>query len=205
MMSARFFGPAAAVAGTLWLLGCAAGSVPQNRFYRLDAAAAPMSNPATASAPLLDGVLVVERFSADSLTGDRPILYSDAHELEVRQHHYYYWVEPPTDMLQEQVTAYLRACNTAATVVTPEARLSPSHVVTGRVTRFERAIGEGADRAVIETDLSLKDVAKNRIVWMDTYHAEVTANGPHVIDVVEAFNRGVREILARFAEDIQHR
>jgi ABC-type uncharacterized transport system auxiliary subunit len=148
-------------------------------------------------------VLVVERFSTDGLTGDRAILYSKAGELEIRQHHYHYWVEPPMDMMQGLMTAYLRARHTAATVVTPELRLSPDYIVRGRIHRFERVLGTDADRAVIETRLTLEDVAKRRILLMEDYRTEVKAEGRHVIDSVEAFNRGVGEILSRFADDIE--
>ena len=88
-------------------------------------------------------------------------------------------------------------------MVPPELRLPPDYIVRGRINRFERILGADADRAVIETRLTLENVAKRRILLMDTYRAEVTAKGRQVINSVEAFNRGVGEILSRFADDIQ--
>ena len=183
----------------LLLPGCMAKPVPRTHFYRLDASA---TSHATMASPRLKGVLVIERFRADGLTGDRPILYSEGSALELDQHHYHYWVEPPTDILQEQMAAYLRGRNVATTVVTPELRIQPDYVVTGRIIRFERVLGDGREHVVVEARLTLMDVAAERLVWADTYRIEKPVEGRGVRAAVEAFNQGVGEMLARFADDI---
>jgi cholesterol transport system auxiliary component len=190
----------------LAILGCSTASTPQVRYYRLGVEKVAPSHRANPPAPLLQGVLAVERLTPDGLIGERPILYSeDGRGLEVHQHHYHYWIEPPADMVREQLAAYLRARNTAKTVVTPEMRIRPDYFIRGRLTRFERVIGDGRGRVVIEADLALKEVASRRLRWMDTYRAEIPSEGGDILDSVEAFNRGLGDLFARFLEDISRR
>ena len=190
---------ALSVLSVLLLMSCSAGSVPRSYFYRIDTS---VGSNAAASGPTLNGVLVVERFSADGLVDERPILYSNGTSLEVRQHHYHYWVEPPTDMLQEQMAAYLRAQNAATMVTTPEMRVPPDYVLRGRLNRFERTLGTGSDEVLIETRMSLTDVGKNQLLWTDTYRVKVEPAGDDMLAAIEAFNRGVMTIFARFTRDI---
>jgi len=202
-MKARGIARAAAPwAAALLAAGCTTRPVPQSHFYRLDAATPPA---AATAAPRFDGVLSVERFTADDLVRERPIVYSDGTALEVQQHHYHYWVEPPTDMLQEQMAAYLRAEHVATTVVTPEMRIRPDYVVLGRLNRFERVLADGRERVVVDVRLSLKDEAHGRVVWTDTYHVEEPVEGDDVGAAVAAFNRATGDVLARFAADLARR
>jgi ABC-type uncharacterized transport system auxiliary subunit len=149
--------------------------------------------------------LAVERFRGDGLIRGRAVLYSDAERpQELRQHAYHYWVEPPTDMLQEQLLAWLRAANVARRVVTPEMRLRPDYLVTGRLLRFERVLGSGAQGALVEVRLILKDVAGERVLWTETYRQDAEAPGDEVSEAVAAFNAALGELFARFVADIPH-
>jgi len=112
----RFLLAFLAAAAIVALPACALRPIPATRFYRL---AAPPVEPAAARAPRLSGVLVVERFSADDLLAERPILYSNGTGLELHQHRYHHWVEPPTDMLQQQLVSYLQMTGAASMVTTP--------------------------------------------------------------------------------------
>lgn len=188
------------LAVVVFAMGCTAGTVPPNRFYRLQ-----VDTPATtvdAAAPKLNGVLVVQRFRAAGLIDERPILYSESTGLEVRQHHYHHWVDPPTDMIQEHMVAYLRATKAASVVTTPESRIRGDFVLRGRISRFEHILVDGAHRVLIETQVSLKDATRRHLLFSDTYRAEAEASGQGMEAVVEAFNRSVREILGQVARDV---
>jgi ABC-type uncharacterized transport system auxiliary subunit len=184
------------------LPGCAIRPLPATRFYRL---VAPPPEPAAAREPRLPGILVVERFAADDLLAERPILYSNGTGLELHQHRYHHWVEPPTDMLQQQLVGYLQAIGAAATVTTPEARVSPDFVLRGRLNRFERIVdvtGGTAVRVCIETRVSLTRVADRRLLWSDRYRVELPASDAAVPASVAAFDRGLDELLAHVAAGI---
>ena len=195
-MSARRLPSAAAVA-LLSLLACAPTPVPRLRFYRL---APDREAPVGAAPAILDGVLVINRFTADTLLGERPIVYGNGDSAELHQHRYDYWVEPPPDMLEDRLAAHLRARRAATVVARPEMRLRPDYVLRGRVRRFERVVG-GGNRAVIETEITVTD-ASDRLVWTGVYKADVAANGDGVRAAVAAFDRGVADILDRFTADL---
>jgi cholesterol transport system auxiliary component len=183
------------------MMACGAGSVPQSRFYRLH----PGSGSTSTAPAQLPGVLVVERFGADGLVGERPILYTNGSTLELRQHHYDYWVQPPPDMLQEQMTAYLSARKIASVVATPDMRLPPDFVLRGRLSRFERVLGAGNDHIVIEARMSLADTRASRLVLVRTYRAEVPVSDPGVAASVDAFNRGTEQLLGQLVIDLAER
>jgi len=195
----------ACLAATFALPGCGIGPIPATRFYRL---VAPPLEPAPIPEPRLPGVLVVERFSADDLIAERPILYTNGTGLELHQHRYHHWVEPPTDMLQQQLVSYLQANGAASMVTTPEARVRPDFVLRGRLSRFERIVddnpGSGV-RVCIETHVSLTQAADQRLLWSDTYRLELPASGAAVAASVAAFDRGLGDLLARVAAGIPAR
>jgi ABC-type uncharacterized transport system auxiliary subunit len=187
------------------LLGCSIRPVPATRFYRL-AAASP--DPASASTPRLQGILVVERFATDDLIAERPIVYSNGTGAELHQHRYHHWVEPPTDMLQQQLVSYLQATGAASMVTTPEARVRPDFVLRGRLSRFERIVGaDGGSgvRVCIETRVSLTRVADRRLLWSDRYQVELAASDTAITASVAAFDRGLDELLAHVAAGIPAR
>ena len=201
----RFLLAFLAAAAIVALPACALRPIPATRFYRL---AAPPVEPAAARAPRLSGVLVVERFSADDLLAERPILYSNGTGLELHQHRYHHWVEPPTDMLQQQLVSYLQATGAASMVTTPEARVRPDFVLRGRLTRFERIVGaEGGNgvRVCIETRVSLTRVADRRLLWSERYRVELPASGTAVAASVAAFDQGIDELITHVAAGIPER
>ena len=182
----------------LMIAACSAGSVPQNRFFRLR----PMPDDMAPVANPLPGVLVVERFGAEGLIGERPILYTNGTALELRQHAYEYWVQPPPDLLQEQMTVYLTARKMASAVTTPEMRIPPDFVLRGRINRFERVLGTDDARVIIEARMSLTDARHNRLLLAETYRATVPVSGADVPASVDAFNRGTEQILAELTADL---
>ena len=181
------------------MLGCSAGSVPQDHFYRLNVSAPQKSNPST---PRYHGVLTVERLAGDGPISERAVLYTRNDGSELQQHHYHYWIEPPPLMIQEQLVADLKERGAATTVVTPEMRIQPDYVITGRIKRFERVMQNGTDRVVVEVRLTLTEVGENRLVWNETYRVETPVEGEGVNAAVRAFNRGVSELVGRLADDI---
>jgi ABC-type uncharacterized transport system auxiliary subunit len=178
--------------------GCLGGPGPADHFYRL-AASAP-AHPL--AAPRLEGTVEVERFLADGVIAERPLLFArrDAPN-EVVQQRYHYWTESPTSLLQEALVGFLRQANLAGTVVTPQLGVQPDWVVRGRIVRFERLTGGGAPVAIVALELSLTR-AGGKLVHVDTYRAERPVAGEGEQAVVDALAGGVAEIYGRFVADI---
>ena len=80
---------------------CPQPAIPEDHFYRL--APAPADGQQSRA---LAGVIEVNRFIADGLTGRRPIVYTDSIDAgEVRAYHYHFWSEPPPILLQNRLVA----------------------------------------------------------------------------------------------------
>ena len=185
------------LAPLLVVAGCAQPKLPQENYYRLVVA-----EPADKGV-VLDGSLVVEPFIGNGLTSERSLLYSTADApLKVQQYHYHYWIDPPPQMIQDQVVAYLRSGGAAANVVTPEMRLLPDYALTGRIKRLERIVDGSRFSAVVELEISLSDARDNSLVLLETYVAEEPA-GRDMAATVEAFNRGITKILGRFVAGLR--
>ncbi|MBL6935759.1 MAG: membrane integrity-associated transporter subunit PqiC [Alphaproteobacteria bacterium] len=184
------------LAPLLVVAGCAQPKLPQENYYRLVTA-----EPADKGV-VLDGSLVVEPFIGNGLTSERSLLYSTTDApLKVQQYHYHYWIDPPPQMIQDQVVSYLRSGGVAANVVTPEMRLLPDYALTGRIKRLERIVDGSRFSAVVELEIGLSDARDNSLVLLETYVAEEPA-GRDMASTVEAFNRGITKILEKFVADL---
>ncbi len=177
---------------------CSQPPVPQDRFYRLEA-----PPPETVvDEPRLDGTLEVVRMAADGLTAGRPIVYSDTRNpLEANEYAYHFWTQPPTIMLRDELVQYLRAAGVARAVVTPELRLEPDYILTGRIKRLERVLG-ASPKALIEMELALRQRRDERLIVLRTYRSEHEAPGDNVAATVTAMNTALAEIYANFLEDL---
>jgi len=190
----------------LWLLccvlligGCAQAPVPPAKFYRIYT-----TNPQEAAIDAyLNGVLVVRRFLADGLVGERAIVFGEgAGSNPLQQYHYHAWAESPTRMLQELLVAYLRRNNAAVEVITPETRVDAKFELSGKIKRMEQI--RGADtRVVVELEFALSEPRAGRLIWVDTYLVEIDCESDSILSAVEAFNRAVSEIYAQLVDDIR--
>ena len=179
-------------------VACGQPPIPQDRFYRLEAP----SPETVVDPPRLEGTLEVVRMAADGLTAGRPIVYSDAgNPLEAAEYAYHFWTQPPTIMLRDELVKYLRAAGVARAVVTPELRLEPDYVLTGRIKRLERVLG-GTPKALIEMELALRQRRDERLIVLRTYRSEHAVPEDSVAATVTAMNTALAEIYANFLEDL---
>jgi ABC-type uncharacterized transport system auxiliary subunit len=177
---------------------CAQPEVPEDNFYRLRIEPPKNATPS----PRFKGTIEIERFAADGLTAGRPIVYTEpgqAHRL--KEYHYHFWTEPPTVMLRDQLVMYLRAAGVADAVVTPEMRVEPQFVLTGKIKRLEKVTGS-KPMAVLELELGLREASGGKLVFLDTYLVEREAENDSVGAAVQALNRALAEAYARFTASV---
>lgn len=173
--------------------------VPEDKYYRLQSVVATAPLPA----PVLDGTLEIERFSADGLTAGRPIVYvEDAVPNQLQEYHYHFWTQPPTIMLRDEMVTYLRALNVAKNVVTPEMRLNSDYVLTGRIRRLEQ-VKTNAEGAVIEIEVALRRPSDGKLLFLKSYRNEAKQPAPGVAGAVRALNEGWNLILADLYADLR--
>ena len=183
----------------LVLTACAsAPPVPEDQFYRLKAVLP--SKPA--AKPLFPGTIEVDRFVADGLTAGRPIVYSEAGKpYQVKEFHYHFWTQPPTVMLRDELVSYLRQAKVSSTVVTPEMRVPPDFVLTGKIKRLEKITG-ASPKAVLELELGLRKATGGKLIFLDTYQIESPSDGSGVDDAVKSLNKSLSAIYDQFVADL---
>lgn len=180
-------------------LACA-GKAPEDNFYRLSVR--PESPGGEIAA--LRGTVVVDRFRAEGLTRERAILYADASDLHrVRRHRYQFWVEPPAEMLQDQITTYLRLDGATGELVTPAPGIRADHSILGTVKRFERVLEGSSSSVAVSISFLVVDENGATVQLNRVYEAQKQADGRSVADGVKAFDAAVGEIFARFVADLR--
>ncbi len=107
--------PLAILFGALLLLAaCAAPVMPRERFYRLD----PLTT--AAAAPTFEGIVEVERFTADGLAAQRPLVYTEADSPhQAFAYHYHAWEQAPGVMFQNLMVDSLRTRRSGVTTLSP--------------------------------------------------------------------------------------
>lgn len=195
--------PAMAIIVAAFVAACgSAPPVPEDQFYRLKAVRAETAAPAKT---LFPGTIEIQRFVADGVTAGRPIVYSEAGKpYQVKEYHYHFWTQPPTVMLRDELIAYLRAAGVAKAVVTPEMRVAADYVLTGKIIRLEKVIGQ-PPKAVLEIELGVRKATGGTLIFLETYRIESASDGPGVDDAVHALNAALSEVYGRFVADLAKR
>ena len=141
------------------LTGCAGGATPEEHFYRIPVtlddetvrqsavgqSAAVQRGVAQGQAAqnYLDGILEVQRFTADALLGGQRVVFAHTDTpFSLKQYHYHAWADPPPRMLQELTVQVLRRAGVAQEVVTPELRVRPGYELRGNIKHLEHIRGE---------------------------------------------------------------
>ena len=187
-------------AALLLILGaCTQPALPDDHFYRLGAA------PAEGISGALTGVIEVSRFIADGLAGRRPIVYTDGGDgREGQSYHYHFWSEPPPIMLQNTLVAYLRATNRGAQLVTPDMRVEPDYIISGKIRRFEQVLGP-AGKIDLALELAVKRTRDDKMILLRPYSVTVATSNATVGEAVRRINQGLNAIYAKFLSDIPGR
>ena len=105
-------------------------------------------------------------------------------------------------MLQELLVPYLRSANVATEVITPEIRFDARFELSGKIKRLEQI--RGADsRVIVELEFGLSEPRAGRLVWIESYAAEVVCESDALLSAVEAFNQAVSQIYSQLVDDIR--
>ncbi len=184
----------------LFVAGCATQPpVPSDKYYRLQAV---FAGDALSSAKF-PGTFEVERFTADGLTAGRPIVYVEASDPNrLQEYHYHFWTQAPTVMLRDELVTYLRAAKIADNVVTPEMRLEPAYVMTGRIRKLEQVIGS-TNATRLELEVSLRRTADGKLLFLKSYAHETKQSSTGVASAVDAFNESINIIFSDLFQDLR--
>jgi len=197
-MSLRARGLAAVVA--LLLAGCsAARPLPEDVYYRLQ-----LAPPAQRfDAPRVAGLVVVDRPNAASVYTSRNLAYSDSPpHLHLSHYHYHHWVDPPPQLLQQELADYLRSANLAQSVATEAGRVVPAWRISGNVRRFERQKTESGWQVAVALELRAEPGDRKRTPLMQQYETTLAVQGDGIEDTVKAFSKATGGLFDRFLADL---
>lgn len=180
------------------LAACSQPPVPKDNYYRLHIG----SPKQIYNKPLFSGPVEVQRFSADGLLANRHIVYANSQRPHLlNEYHYHFWSEPPPAMIRDQMVDFLRAAKASDRVVTPELRISAKYIISGKIKRFEHVRGS-QEHAAVELELAARNRKSGDLLYLGTYGVKTPVSGSNVASAVESINRSVREIFARFLNNI---
>jgi cholesterol transport system auxiliary component len=181
------------------LSACTQPAMPDDHYYRLGAA------PAEGISGALTGVIEVSRFIADGLAGRRPIVYTEGGDSrQVRSYHYHSWSEPPPIVLQNTLVAYLRATMREAQLVTPDMRVEPDYIISGKIRRFEQVLG-APGKIDLALEFAVKRTRDDKMILLKPYSVTVGTSDATVGEAVRRINQGLNAIYAKFLSEIPGR
>lgn len=183
------------------LLGCAAGKpIPEDNFYRLSPATAAPAG----AAPMVDGVIEVDRIDAFSLYHERAVLYTMADEPNrLLRHHYEHWADTPVNIIRDHFVDYLRGRKVAELVSGAAGEARGDLRIELELRGFERVLANGGRvSARIELAAVVRRPADARPLLMQTYETSVVAANQSMSATVQAFSAALEQIYGDLLEDL---
>ncbi|NOZ11710.1 MAG: hypothetical protein GXP09_11795 [Gammaproteobacteria bacterium] len=187
--------------GLLALSSCGgAGTVVDDHYYRLITE----PNIPVAKSPSLDGLLVVQQFTADGPHSGRAIVYSRVDEpMELHSYRYHFWTEPPARLIQQQLVRSLRQAKVAQASHQQDPALREDYTLVGHLQRFEIVRSPTEPSAVVVMEVSLLKRGQSRPLMAQTYTAEVEIEGGSVSSGVVALTRALVQVQRALIKDIK--
>lgn len=188
--------------GSSLCVGCRSPAPPGDHFYRIEL---PRSESVEGSRTL-GGILLVDRFQVEALTGGRPLVYRESRDsVEVGRHPYAVWSEAPTLMIQYVIADQLRTAGVAERVVLPAERTEPDFILRGRLVRLEHVRRERI--AILEVDLWLEG-GGNRPAdtgWSRHFRYEESMTDGTPAAAVEAYRRSLSRLSSELIIELDSR
>lgn len=187
--------------GVFAAAGCSTDPPPAESFYELTAG----DSGRRFGEPLLDGTLVVERFAADGVVGERPILYKAAEGPRLQQYSYHYWSQTPGALLRDAAIREYRRAGAASRVAAPGARLLPDYRMTGTLERLYHRRSDGQAAAVLAVEVTVTRARDGEPLLLKRYSEAQRVRSTRVQAAVQAFRTAITTILARSMDDLARR
>ncbi len=186
----------------VWLVGCG-GVAPRTQIYSLPSVTAPKA----LSRPPLPGVLIVLRFTADSVLGSRHIAWRSSPEaLTIGNYAGRQWSIAPPEQMQVQLERCLTDANIAEIVAPASARVQADWVLSGRLRYFEQQLtgpkgSPNNAQARVAAELVLMARSRGKLVWRDTIDAIAPLRDADPTLIAE----GVQQALEQFCTSLTRR
>ncbi len=159
--------------------------------------------------PALKGVLGIPPLDTDSLRGDRRMLFKlSARPLELRLHHFRFWTDSPTKLVQQKISIYLRDIQFASKVIRFIPGTKIDYLMHGRLIKFERFVNPNAsfDEVLVSIELSISKESTGQLVVPATiYHIRQKASRARsandtIVNAVKSFKLALDKALLQFVK-----
>lgn len=188
------YGLPALLVGSLMVAAC--GSSPLPTTYTLPQ----IEPPQPLATPALDGVLMVERPSAESALATVQVAWRAADDPYVIQYHETAeWSDTPARLVQNRLRGCLEAGRAADAVIQPTERTLASYLLGGSLIAMEQVVS--ADETAtfhIAADLALTRARDRRRLWAEQFKVIVSAADASPEAAIAAADRA----LVRLCSDI---
>jgi cholesterol transport system auxiliary component len=181
------------------MLGCVADSACVStrpvHYYTLKS----LLPPANRSKP--DGlILVVGNIATPEILQDTRIRYRSGSN-EAGAYEYNRWTERPGLMVRDALMRALRDSGKYQRVLESGSSANGDYLLRGKLEEFDEV-----DQASIQTRISLRvellDRKTNQYVWDHTAEREDPVSGKNVVDVVQSFDRNLRQVVRDLAAEL---
>ncbi|VAW81316.1 hypothetical protein MNBD_GAMMA12-1516 [hydrothermal vent metagenome] len=159
--------------------------------------------------PAFKGVLGIPPLDTDSLRGDRRMLFKlSARPLEIRLHHFRFWTDSPTKLVQQKISIYLRDIQFASKVIRFVPGTKVDYLMHASLIKFERLVNikSSSDEVLVSIELSISKESTGQIVVPATiYHIRqkaVRARSANdtISNAVKSFKIALDKALLQFVQ-----
>ena len=180
----------------LVLAACAGPAAPPDVFYRIE----PVAAAGRSAAPLLPGVLEVQRLTADAVLDDRAITLVAKTGGPLSHYPYDLWSESPGVMLQDRLSHFLATAGAADRVLTPDLGVPADWTLRGKLHRLEHLAG--SSQVAVEMELGVVSAHDGSLILLEDYSTILPIESNTIEGAVAAMDRGVAQLFNRFLADL---
>lgn len=178
------------------LIACSSNvSVPEDQFYRL-----PPPRPNLADLELIQGGIFVQRFIADGLYRERPLLYLKGNQgIEIAQYDYQLWIDSPARLLRDHLISYLRLTQ-ASDFVVDTTDVDAVLRIHGKLQRFEIDPDNAQVNVQIQFRVDHKDSEKP--VLLNEYNVSAPTRGSEMNSIILGYGEAIDNIYSSMLSEL---
>jgi ABC-type uncharacterized transport system auxiliary subunit len=179
-----------------FLVACSSNrSIPEDQYYRLPSPMTELSD-----LDLIRGGIFVQRFIADGLYRERPLLYIKGSQgIEVAQYDYQLWIDTPSRLLRDHLITYLRKVQ-ASDFVVDSTDVDSVLRIHGKLQRFESDPDNG--QIIVQMQFRVDHKDSESPVLLNEYSVNVSINGSGFDSIVLGYANAIDSIYFNMLSEL---
>jgi len=173
------------------------GSIPDIHYYMIDYAVESEKE----KAPTYQGILGIERFSADPLYDSDRIVYRDS-AYEVKFYHYHRWVTLPKDIVTEKAIEQFRDSHLFEEVVQFPRFSNIDYLLRGTIKSFEEWDEQNEWLAHVKLHLELVNREDGSLIWQGIVAKKTKVAEKKPVELVHAISQSLQSCIKQAIQQI---